>query len=378
MGALVDEMVDGLLARTRRELAGEGEGELPSAQLAVGYEGEIVLEETLGDAAPSTRYVAFSATKALVAATAWRLIADGRLDVSVRVADLVPEFGTNGKEIVTVEQVMLHTSGFPLAPLGPPDWFTREGRLARFARWRLNWEPGTRYEYHATSAHWVLAEIIERLAGVPYADAVHALVTEPLGLPRLLAIPEEDQGDIRPPVKVGTMPTKEQLEAAFGVAIDPAELIGADVTIDALLTIGRPENIALGVPGGGGVMRAADLARFYQALLHDPLGLWPADLLADVTGRVRNNLPDPLGVPAGRSLGLVIAGDDGMAHLRGFGHTTSARAFGHNGAGGQQAWADPESGLSFVWLTDGMDQDLIREQRRDVAVCSLAGRLRSG
>ncbi len=52
---------------------------------------------------------------------AWLLIGEGRLDIERRVVDYVPEFGTNGKDVVTVEQVMLHTSGFPRAPLGPPD-----------------------------------------------------------------------------------------------------------------------------------------------------------------------------------------------------------------------------------------------------------------
>ena len=76
---------------------------------------------------------------------------------------IIPEFAPNGKDAITVEQVMLHTSGFPGAPFDPLDWDDRERRLARFSQWRCNWEPGTRYEYHPTSAHWVLAEIIERL-----------------------------------------------------------------------------------------------------------------------------------------------------------------------------------------------------------------------
>ena len=58
---------------------------------------------------------------------------------------------------------MLHTGGFPHAPLGPPRWNTSKERRAAFAQWRLNWEPGTRYEYHPTSAHWVLAEIMNEV-----------------------------------------------------------------------------------------------------------------------------------------------------------------------------------------------------------------------
>ncbi len=67
-----------------------------------------------------TRYVIFSATKAFVASAAWLLIGEGSLDIDRRVAEYIPEFATNGKDVVTVEQVMLHTSGFPRAPLGPP------------------------------------------------------------------------------------------------------------------------------------------------------------------------------------------------------------------------------------------------------------------
>ena len=89
---------------------------------------------------------------------------------------------------------------------------------------------------------------------------------------------------------------------------------------------------------------AADLALFYQALLHDPLEMWKPDVLTDVTSKVRNSMPDYLGVPANRTRGLIIKGDDERAHVRGMGRTVSARTFGHNGAAGQIAWADPETG----------------------------------
>jgi CubicO group peptidase (beta-lactamase class C family) len=80
-----------------------------------------------------------------------------------------------------------------------------------------------------------------------------------------------------------------------------------------------------------------------------------------------------LGVPANRSLGLVLAGDDGGSAQRGLGHTVSPAAFGHNGAGGQVAWADPATGLSFAYLTNGLDRHVIRLWRRGSALSSLAG-----
>ena len=180
-GTLDAAKVDALVARARREV---DEGFLPSAQVALARDGELIVFETFGDATPDTRYAVFSCTKAFVAGAMWALIGDGLVDVSKPVVEYVPEFGTNGKDVITVEQVMLHTSGFPHAPLGPPQWATPAGRREAFARWRLNWEPGTSYEYHATSAHWVLSAIIENVTGADFRDVVEDRVTRPAGLPR--------------------------------------------------------------------------------------------------------------------------------------------------------------------------------------------------
>ena len=356
-----------LRTRVRREV---DDGLLPSCQFALARDGRLAAFETVGDAGPETRYVIFSATKAFVASAAWLLIGDGSLDVDSRVADYIPEFATNGKDVVTVEQVMLHTSGFPRAPLGPPAWADRDRRLEAFAKWRLNWEPGTAHEYHPTSAHWVLAELIERISGRDYRDVVHEAVTGALGLPRVVGIPADEQGDIAELALCGEPASPEELEAIFGVP----ELPVTEVTDDALLSFNQPDVRAVGVPGGGGVATAATVALLYQALLHNPGGLWDPDVLADATGRVRNTFPDllALGAPANRALGVVVAGDDGNANRRGFGHTQSPRTFGHNGAGGQIAWADPESGLSFSYVTNGRDVNPIREGRRSIGISSRA------
>jgi len=364
-----DEAVDALVARAHREI---DDGILPSCQLAVAYDGEVVRTVTLGDAPAGerTRYTIYSATKAVVASAIWQLLAEGATALEDRVADHIPEFGTNGKDVVTIEQVLLHTSGFPRAPLGPPQWDTREGRLEAFARWRLNWEPGTRYEYHPTSAHWVLAELLARLDGTDHTESIRRRVIEPLGLRSLaVGVPPADQGDIAKVMHTGEPPTPQEFEATLGVpGIDVGE-----VTDEALESFNRPEVIAVGVPGGGGVSTASDLALFYQALLHDPKGLWDPRWLATATGEVRNRFPDPLThVPANRSIGLMLCGDDGNGTRRGFGHGNSPAAFGHDGAGGQVAWADPATGLSFVYLTNGLDRHLIRQWRRSIGLSSRA------
>ena len=154
--------VDALLTRAQREIDA---GLLPACQIAIARHGELEVFETYGDATDDTRFVVFSATKAFVAAAFWTVIADGLVDEHQLVVDFIPEFGTNGKEQITVEQVMLHTSGFPYAPLGPPQQWTRAKDGSRIgpvaaelgARFHLRVPPG--------SAHWVLAEIIDRVTG---------------------------------------------------------------------------------------------------------------------------------------------------------------------------------------------------------------------
>ncbi len=117
----------------------------------------------------------YSATKAFVAGAMWALIGDGAVDVSKRVVDYMPEFATNGKDVITVEQVMLHTSGFPLAPLPPCCRATRaRAGVERSPSGGSTGSRAAKYEYHPTSAHWVLAEIIERVTGRDFRDVVAA------------------------------------------------------------------------------------------------------------------------------------------------------------------------------------------------------------
>ena len=366
MGTTVDPVkVQALLDRAKRDV---DDGSLPSCQVALGFEGEIIAAATFGDATDDTRYCVFSATKAFVAGMVWQLIDEGQIDPEARVVDYLPAFGTNGKDVITIEQVMLHTSGFPHAPLGPPHWDTHDSRLERYGQWRLNWEPGTACEYHPTSAHWVLADIATAVTGTDHRDLVAKRITDPLGLPRVLGLAPDDDAGIAELEIVGSPASAEELAAA-GLADLPAN----EVTPDALMSANQPVYRAVGLPGGGGFMRATDLALYYQALLHNPAGLWSDELLADVTGNVRTRLPDRMtGIPTRRTLGLIVKGDDEFAGTRGLGHTASARAFGHNGAGGQIAFADPETGLSVGYCTNGIELNMLKEWGRAAGIASKA------
>src|SRR5881628_2599148 len=175
---IVSERLEAVFARARRDL---DDGVLPSAQVAVARNGKLAGMRTFGSAVQGgegrpptdeTLYSIFSSTKAVVGVAVWLLFEEGMLKLEERVAEIIPEFGTNGKEVVTLEQVLLHTSGFPQAPFAPENWGSREKLLEAFSRWRLNWEPDSRYEYHPTSAHWVLSEIIYRRTGQDFREFI--------------------------------------------------------------------------------------------------------------------------------------------------------------------------------------------------------------
>lgn len=356
-----NEGIDALVGRARRDV---DRGELPSCQLALALDGKLLVAETFGAPAES-RYVTFSVTKAFSAGLAWLLIGDGELRDTTRVADVVPEFANNGKQDVTIEHLLTHTAGFSRAPMRPEEGADRERRVERLASWRLDWDPGTRTEYHATSAYWALVEVIDRITDDDFRSVFAERIAGPLGVPGLmLGVPVGAQDDV---VRVEVV-----------AADKPRESLGeriAETGEHLLLRFNEPEVMAAGVPGAGAVASASDVALYYQALLHQPVEIWDAAVVADGTGRIRNRLEDPLfGCPANRSLGLVIAGDDGKSLSRGFGRSVGPRAFGAMGVGGQVAWADPDSGLSFSYLTNGLDADVMRSFTRSAKLAGLAAR----
>lgn len=366
--------LDALRSKVRDQVA---EGRMPACQFAFAVDGQLAVFDSFGEAAPTTRFNVFSATKAFIGGVVWQLIGEGRLSTSTRAIELIPGFGTTGRTPewmaeVTLEHLLTHTSGFPYAPLGPPRWDTRESRQEAFSRWYAIAEPGTSFVYHPTAAHWVVAEMIEAIEGRDYRQVVAERIIDPLGLRSFsVGAPPEDQDDIAELRIVGEPATYEEMAALIG-DFDPALL--EEVTPTVLMAFNDPSIRAVGVPGGGGIGTAADLALYYQELLHNTHGLWDPEVLADATGNVRCTLPNPMtGVASNRTLGLIVAGDDGLGSFRGMGATVSGAAFGHNGAAGQIVWGDPANGVSFALTTSGIDPHYLREARRIASLGAKAG-----
>ena len=355
MMSLSPNGLQALNARIQNEV---DNGHITAGQVAIAHNGEILAFRSFGAANNETRFILFSATKLLVAMALLPNLADGTLDLTTPVATYIPEFGHHGKSDVTVLQLLTMQGGFPQAASPPSSWRTSAARRAQFAQWSLEWPAGTRTEYHPTSAHWVIAELIETLVGRPYLEVVHERVVAPADAPQLLGPGAGQAFTVR---TLGERPTDESvLAATFGHRDLIPEVTSS---FESLLALNDPRAQAAGIPSGGAIASAAHVATIYQQFLRTDHGELPTTWLTDAIGTIRNgsiNVSDK--VPANRTIAGYVAGNDGFHLHRSM--PAAPRAFGHTGAGGQLCWVDPDSGISFCFLNDTLHQDPRVEFRR--------------
>ena len=313
------------------------QGILPSAQVAVARNGRLVAFETYGDATNDSRYITQSVGRNVVAAVAWKLLGDGLLSVDERVAEVIPEFATNGKDVVTVEHVLTHSAGIPFAPLGYPKMLDRGTRLDAFGRWRLDWGPGSRLQFHLTSSAWIIAELVERKTGKTFAEYLRTEIVEPLGLGLMLPVPA-DRYDKVLAVPVVTDRTSEDQE------VDPW----------GPWYLANPDVLAGGEPSHSIVATAADLVMLLQALFRS--GLWDEATVQDAIRPRRSEAPFGEQLYGGSdaivnvALFCLVTGSVGGTTTP---RTGSPRTFGHLGAPYQMSFMDPDAGASFAFLTNG-------------------------
>ncbi|TQM78843.1 CubicO group peptidase (beta-lactamase class C family) [Saccharothrix saharensis] len=121
-----------------------------------------------------------SLSKLFTTVVAMALVERGLIDLDAPAAGYLPEFGRNGKQDVTLRQLLTHTSGLP-AGLALGSYPTVEQRLAAVYAVALRSSPGTRYVYSDLSLI-VVGKVLERVTGRSLPDLVAAEVTGPLGL----------------------------------------------------------------------------------------------------------------------------------------------------------------------------------------------------
>ncbi|WP_243769870.1 serine hydrolase domain-containing protein [Amycolatopsis acidicola] len=217
-----------------------------------------------------------SVTKTMTALTALLLADRGEIDLAAPVSRYWPEFAANGKEHVTVAQVLSHSSGLsgwaePIALADLCDWEKMTGLLAAQAPF---WSPGTAGGYHVLTHGFLVGEVIRRVTGRTVGTVFREEIAEPLGADFHIGLPVEEDGrvaDLIPPatdVQLFPDPTPLQTNAAtnprFDVAVTRTRAWrGAEIPAGNGIGNARSMTDALSVLacGGGGLLSESGCRR---------------------------------------------------------------------------------------------------------------------
>lgn len=297
----------------------------------------------------ATIALVFSAAKGPTATCIHRLVEQGLLDVDQPVARYWPEFGCNGKEQITLRMVLSHQAGLAAVDgkLTLEEVLAWNPVIEAIAAQAPNWEPGAEHGYHARSFGWILGELIRRVTGLSPGQYLQQEIAEPLGLHYWVGLPTEQ------------LPHCARLVPPEGGADAVVKLLGAD-SLTARVMSGpsalfaydemwnRPELLQAEMPSSNGVGDARSLARFYDALLYPPGGeplVSDQQLARACELQVRG--PDKV-IFHETSFGLGYGLQPSLAPGAG------AASFGHPGAGGSLAFADPDAGIGFAYVMNAM------------------------
>jgi CubicO group peptidase (beta-lactamase class C family) len=235
---------------------------------------------------------------------------------------------------------MTHQAGYPSGDVTRETWTDHARMRAEVCNFSLDWTPGSRLQYHPRAAHLTQAMVIEAVTGQDYRDVIRDKVLAPLGL-------DSD-------IFVG-VPLAKQGRCADTYAAEARD--------------NSPEFKAAGMPSGGGYATARGIAAFYQMLLgKGRLGkvrMFSPRMIEYVSKNHTGDRGDHAmdGIPMHRGLGPHVRGDS--ERIRGLGTIGAPQTFGHGGAGTSYSWADPTSGVSFTYVTNGVQPDPWHSMRLD-------------
>ncbi len=124
-------------------------GATPACQVAVARDDELLCFETFGAATNESRFCVWSATKPIVASAVWVLIGDGLLDTNARSPTTSRSSRPTARRRSPSSRCSSIRQGSPNAPMDAVEGADTVTRVKRFTEWELEWEPGSRFEYHA-------------------------------------------------------------------------------------------------------------------------------------------------------------------------------------------------------------------------------------
>ncbi len=332
------------------------EGRYPGAQIALARHGQLAMFETFGQASiegskaaqDDTLWLLFSNTKVITAMGIWALVEDGLLTFNDRVAEHMPEFAQHGKGDITIAQVLSHRAGFPSQNVTPAVWTDHVEMRKQVCNFTLEWTPGTRLHYHGRSALWVAAALIETVSGIDYRDFLRQRIIEPLGLANDIFVGMADAQHAR-------------AASIYEPVVDGSQ--------QALKDENTAAHRRAGVPSSGGYATARGMAALYQMLANggklNGARIFSRRLIEFVTRNHTGDMHDGgMGMPMHRGLGVHTRGMS--EKIRGLGAIASPRTFGHGGVGTSYCWADPDSGVSFAYLSNSRQPDPWHSRRLDV------------
>jgi CubicO group peptidase (beta-lactamase class C family) len=359
---------------TRRRELGGACCAYQGARQVVDVWGGIRNEQTGEPWERDTMVVVHSATKGLAAMTLAIAHSRGWLDYEERVCTYWPEFAQQGKERITVRQLLAHQAGL-FAINEPVDRSTVADldRLAVIlARQKPAWEPGTRQAYHAMSLGFYEGELLRRIdpqhrsLGRFFQDEI----ATPLGIDTYINLPDDIPNSrlakmVPPgfaamlsgfPLRLALATLNHRSNIYRALVINP----GSSVYMDRDRIYARN----LEAPSGGAVTTARGLARAYSAFARGDgeLGLLPKTLellAAPAIPPKRGFFDECMKVEVPFSLGFMKP----SAALP-FG---SEKSFGSPGAGGAMGFADPVEGVGYAYVTSRMGTRLSGDPR-DIAL----------
>lgn len=321
-----------------------------------------------GDGDPwraDTLAMSFSTTKGVVATALHVLVDRGLLDYEDPVAKHWPEFAQNGKEHVTVRDVLSHRAGLPqIRPLIDRvdrimDWDYMVRVLER-ARPRLR--PGGDAAYHAFTFGWLAGELIQRAARRPLGEVIRTEIAEPLRLDGMYIGTQDPKvrarmaslGGMQPGAIVSNVLASRRLLGGLGfvtrtvgLPIDPLLVTDALIPADDASLVFEPRVLDAPVPAANGIFTARSLARLYACLANggelQGVRLLSRRTVARATEVQTRRVDRVIMLPMHWRLGFHSA------------FTTAGRletGFGHFGYGGSGAWADPARELAFAMVNN--------------------------
>lgn len=320
-----------------------------TAQLAAYRHGELVVDLWTGPGAAGDSLLGvFSASKGAAHLVVALLVQDGVLDLDQRVSYYWPEFAVEGKRDVTVRELLSHRAGLVGADAGFTLDELADDRIVaeRLGGQRPYWRPGSASGYHALVIAALGGEVVRRATGRTIQEHFAERVRDPYALDFYLGLPDDRESRFLTAQPM--LATPERLAALAAAATGPNSLTGIAFNRNhpgnpELWSLPNFRTVRHGGPASfGGVASARGLARMYAAAISSVDGAGP--LLKPDTAAAFAQI---------HSIGYDLVTRDQKAFGVGF-HVTSQYypvlgqgSFGHSGAGGQQAFADPRNGLAY-------------------------------